>query len=164
MSFMKRLFTVRNVRTIVVLASMFGIIFLSFMMIDKDNSIAQTKQYEVKSYIKIDGSNITRNVNLQQGDFNVRQALNMRRKADGNFTLIEINVGGESLYILASDVCVSRELQRPIEQIHRRDYPRPVDATNTITNQLEQMNAGQNNTLFFEVPDQSCYPINSRWL
>lgn len=176
MSFMKSLFVVRNVRTILILASVFGIIFLSCAIIDKDSSIAQAQEnYMIKSYIKIDGSIITRNVRVQKDknnnvrEFNVRDALNLRRKggkADGDFTLIEINVGGRSLYILASDVCVCKDPQNPIEQNYKTPYAQPGEA---IGPQLEQMNqnlvdTGKSDFLYMDVPDSSCFLFNNRWI
>jgi hypothetical protein len=156
MSFVKRLFDVRNVKIIIALASVFGIIFLSCAIIDKDSSIAQAQEnYKATSYIKIEGSSITTHRGFKGGDFGVRESLGRTKKANGDYTLIEIRVGNESLYILASDVCVCNQAV---------DAPRA--ATQPATpQQLEQMNQKTGpGHLYLEVPGKSCYLFNSRWI
>jgi hypothetical protein len=159
MSFVKSVFVVRNVKTIVALASVFGIIFLSCMMIDKDNSIAQAQgKYKATSYIKIEGPRITKHEGLKGGDYGVRASLDRQRNARGDFTLIEIVTEGGSLYILASDVCVCTDVQ----DAEKGTYRQPEQAKEP---QLEEMNKNLDDKfLYLEVPGKSCYRLNNRWL
>ena len=111
MSSVKSLFDVRKVRTILALASVFGIIFLSWIIIDKDNSIAQQKQkdYVATTYVQIDKDGIKNSRGLLQHEFSACEALDRMRDAKGDFTLIDIKVGpapGQHHLIIASKVCV----------------------------------------------------------
>lgn len=119
MSFMKRLLDAGCVRTIAVTASAFAIVFLSWIIIDTNDAIAQD-DYLATTYIKIDNTGIHNRWGIgpdtpnPANDRNICQALDeIRQRTGGNFTLIEIEVGGRHHLIIADHICVLNTERTP---------------------------------------------------
>jgi len=80
--------------------------------------MGKEKDYMATTYISIDKSGITRTEGLREKDeYSFCEALDRMRGDKGDFAVIHINVGDKQQLIVASDVCVCRELEGGPEHI-----------------------------------------------